>query len=195
MTNFLVKIKNLSIITIIASLVVGLVLLIKPNEALQFVSLFCGAIIILIGIGSWIYYFAKDSSPLLAISGTIELIVGIVICVKYKSIITIVLFVFGIFLIVSGVVDLISSVNAKKNGVIGWLLSLLMAVAIIVLGVVITVNPFSSVVLVTRLLGVGLLVYAIVDLIAFFQVKKVAKLKTVVDDDVVEVDISQEDIE
>jgi uncharacterized membrane protein HdeD (DUF308 family) len=70
-----------------------------------------------------------------------------------------------------------------------------MAVAIIVLGVVITVNPFSSVVLVTRLLGVGLLVYAIVDLIAFFQVKKVAKLKTVVDDEVVEVDISQEDIE
>lgn len=195
MTNFLIKLKHLSIITVLASLIIGVVLIVKPNEALQIVSLILGVTIILLGIGSWIYYFAKDNFVFLAIMGTLALITGIIICVKYKSIITILLLIFGIFLIISGVIDLISAIDAKKKGVSGWAVSLVMAIAVVVLGLIVAANPFSSMVLVTRLLGVALLVYAIMDIIAFFQVKRAAALNTVVDKNVTEINITQDDIE
>ena len=77
MTDILVKIKNLSIITIIASLIIGLVLIIRPGETLQIVSLICGVSVILLGIAAWIIYFVKDNSMFMAVLGTISLIADV----------------------------------------------------------------------------------------------------------------------
>lgn len=195
MNGFLMKIKNLSLITIIASVIIGMVLLIRPDEALQFVSLVCGITVLLLGIGCWVTYFAKNNSIFMAVVGTLALIVGIVVCVKYKSIISILLFIFGIFLIISGVIDFISAIDAKRNDMSSWVVSLVMALAIVVAGIVITVNPFSSIVFVTRLLGGALIVYAVMDLICLVQIRKIAKLTMVNDPDVDEVDITGNDIE
>lgn len=195
MTDILVKIKNLSIITIITSLVIGLVLIIKPGETLQVVSLICGVSLILLGAAAWINYFVKDNAMFMAVLGTISLIAGIIVCVKYKSIITIMLLLFGAFLIVSGVIDLLSAVKAKKIGGAGWKVSIAMSAVMIIAGIIVTVNPFTSMEMITRFLGVGLLFYAVMDLIAFFQIKKIAGLETVVDKNVTEINITQDDIE
>lgn len=195
MTDILVKIKNLSIITIITSLVIGLVLIIKPGETLQVVSLICGVSLILLGAAAWINYFVKDNAMFMAVLGTISLIAGIIVCVKYKSIITIMLLLFGAFLIVSGVIDLLSAVKAKKIGGAGWKVSIVMSAVMIIAGIIVTVNPFTSMEMITRFLGVGLLFYAVMDLIAFFQIKKIAGLETVVDKNVTEINITQDDIE
>lgn len=195
MTDILVKIKNLSIITIVASLVIGLVLIIKPGETLQVVSLICGVSLILLGVVAWISYFVKDNAMFMAVLGTISLIAGIIVCVKYKSIITIMLLLFGAFLIVSGVIDLLSAVKAKKIGGAGWKVSIAMSAVMIIAGIIVTVNPFTSMEMITRFLGVGLLFYAVMDLIAFFQIKKIAGLETVVDKNVTEINITQDDIE
>lgn len=195
MNKFLVKIKNLSLITIVASVIIGLVLLIKPDEALQFVSLICGLTILILGIGCWVTYFAKNNSVFMAVVGTLSLIVGIFVCVKYKAIISFMLFIFGIFLVISGIIDLLSAVDAKRNDMKSWIISLIMSLAIIVMGIIVTVDPFSSMVLVTRLLGAALMAYAVLDLIALLQVKKIATLETVNDPDVDEVNISGDDIE
>ena len=195
MTDILVKIKNLSIITIIASLIICLVLIIRPGETLQIVSLICGVSVILLGIAAWIIYFVKDNSMFMAVLGTISLIAGIIVCVKYKSIITIVLILFGAFLIVSGVIDLLSAIKAKKIGGAGWKVSLAMSGAMIIVGIVVTVNPFTSMEMITRFLGIGLICYAVMDLIAYFQIKRVAGLETVVDKNITEINITKDDIE
>ena len=195
MTNILAKLKNLSIITIVASFVIGFVLVIKPSETLQFVSLLTGATMILLGIGAWIYYFVKDKAMFMAVLGSIAIMIGIIVCVKYKSIISFMLILFGGFLIVSGIVDLISAIDVKKSGVFGWLVPVIMSLAIIVVGIIIIVNPFGSIELITRILGAGLLAYAVMDLIAFVQIRRVVALKTVVDKDVTEIDITHDDIE
>ena len=195
MTNILIKIKNLSIITIITSFVIGIVLIIKPGETLQVVSLICGISLILLGAAAWISYFVKDNSMFMAVLGTISLIAGIIVCVKYKSIITIMLLLFGAFLIVSGVIDLLSAVKAKKVGGSGWKVSMVMSALMIIAGIIVTVNPFTSMEMITRFLGAGLLFYAVMDLIAFFQIKQIVGLETVVDKNVTEINITQDDIE
>ena len=195
MTNVLAKIKNLSIITIVASIVIGLVLVIKPGETLQVVSLIAGATIILLGVGAWITFFVKEKATFMAILGTIAIVSGIIICAEYKSIISFALIIFGGFLIVSGIIDLISAVEVKRIGIFGWIVPVIMSLLIIAVGVLIIINPFKSIEIITRILGIGLLVYAVMDIIAYFQIRKVIKLKTVVDKDVTEIDVTPEDIE
>lgn len=175
MKDLLVKIKNLSIVTIVASFVMGLVLVIWPNQSISIVSIITGATMIVLGVVSWISYFAKEKSVLLASAGTVSLIVGIIVCVKYQSIIAILLFLFGIFITLSGAVDLITSFYSKASGLGSWGISSLLSVAVLIFGIVIMVNPTKTSTALVRLVGIGLLVYAIVDLVTFIQVKKAAK--------------------
>ena len=175
MREFFGKIKNLSIITIIASAVMGIVLLARPGETLYVVSMICGITMIALGVGALISYLVKDRNMLLIILAVISVIMGIIVCVKYKSIVSILLFLFGLFILISGIVDLITSIDVKRYGFGDWIVSFLMSLVTTVLGLLIVVNPFSSSLAVIRLLGISLLVYAVLDLIAFIQVKKVAK--------------------
>ena len=62
MKDLLIKIKNFSIITIIASFVIGLVLLIWPYESITAVSILTGVTTILLGVTAWISYFASAST-------------------------------------------------------------------------------------------------------------------------------------
>ena len=165
MKDLLIKIKNFSIITIIASFVIGLVLLIWPNESITAVSILTGVTAILLGVTAWISYFAKEKSIVLATAGTVCIIIGVIICVKYQSIIAILLFLFGIFITISGAVDLITSFYSRAGGLGTWVVSTVLSVAVLILGVVIMVNPLHTSQALVRL----------VDLVTFIQVKRVAK--------------------
>lgn len=169
------KLKNLSLITIAAGLITGILLLFQPDETVQFVSMLCGITVIMLGVGAWISYFTKVKSTILAILGSLAIIAGIILCIKYKSIISVVLFLFGIFVLISGIVDFISAIDAKRNDLKSWLLSLIMAGASIILGLLVVVNPFGSMLVLTKMLGVALIIYAVMDLIAFIQMKKIIK--------------------
>lgn len=169
------KLKNLSLITIAAGLITGILLLFQPDETVQFVSMLCGITVIMLGVGAWISYFTKVKSTILAILGSLAIIAGIILCIKYKSIISVVLFLFGIFVLISGIVDFISAIDAKRNDLKSWILSLIMAGASIILGLLVVVNPFGSMLVLTKMLGVALIIYAVMDLIAFIQMKKIIK--------------------
>ena len=163
MKDLLIKIKNFSIITIIASFVIGLVLLIWPNESITAVSILTGVTTILLGVTAWISYFAKEKSIILATAGTVCIIIGVIICVKYQSIIAILLFLFGIFITISGAVDLITSFYSKAGGLGTWGVSTVLSLAVLILGVVIMVNPLHTSQALVRLV------------VTFIQVKRVAK--------------------
>lgn len=190
MREIFIKLKNLSVITIIVSLLIGAVLLIKPDESLKLVSLLCGITVIVLGIAALFSYFTKYKTAVLAVLGTVSIIGGIIISVKYQAIMSVIIFIFGLFILLSGIVDFFSAIDSRKSDISSWIVSLVLAVVTIVFGLVIMVNPFSSVVVMTRILGVGLIVYAVMDLISFIQIKKIAKiaLSPEIDADATEVD-------
>lgn len=175
MREFLIKIKNLSLITIAAGFIIGIVLLVRPDETVQFISILCGVTVIMLGIGAWISYFTKFKSTILAILGTLAVIAGIILCVRYRSIVSAVIFLFGVFVLVGGIVDLISAIDAKRNNLKSWIVSVIMSAVTIILGLIVIINPFDSVMVLTQLLGAGLIVYAVMDLISFIQIRKIVK--------------------
>lgn len=175
MREILIKIKNLSLITIAAGFIIGIVLLVRPDESVQFISILCGVTVIMLGIGAWISYFTKFKSIILAILGTLAIIAGIILCVRYRSIVSAVIFLFGVFVLVGGIVDLFSAIDAKRNDLKSWIVSIIMSAVTIILGLIVIINPFDSVMVLTQLLGAGLIVYAVMDLISFIQIRKIVK--------------------
>lgn len=175
MREILIKIKNLSLITIAAGFIIGIVLLVRPDESVQFISILCGVTVIMLGIGAWISYFTKFKSIILAILGTLAIIAGIILCVRYRSIVSAVIFLFGVFVLVGGIVDLFSAIDAKRNDLKSWIVSVIMSAVTIILGLIVIINPFDSVMVLTQLLGAGLIVYAVMDLISFIQIRKIVK--------------------
>ena len=99
MREILIRIKNLSLISIAAGFILGIILLVRPDESVEFISILCGVTVIMLGVGAWISYFTKFRSTFLAILGTLAVVAGIILCVKYRSIISAVLFLFGISLL------------------------------------------------------------------------------------------------
>lgn len=195
MKNIAVYLKQLSLITMIAGVIAGIVLIAKPVESVQFICIIFGTVIIFLGAGSLLLYFTKLKFTFIAVLGVLMMIAGAVVCVKYQQLISAVIFLFGLFVTISGTVDFFSALDAKKNNLKTWIFSLVMSIGVIIMGVIVLINPFDSAVLLTRLLGVSLLVYAMLDLITFIQVNKISKLKTINIKDVDEININSDDIE
>lgn len=195
MRNVAVYLKNLSVITMIAGLITGIILIAKPEQSVQFICIIFGAVLILLGIGSVISYFTKLKFTFLAVIGVILVIIGVMVCIRYERLVSAVIFLFGLFVTISGIVDFISALDARKNNLKSWIFSIVMSVGVTILGIVVLVNPFDSAILLTRLLGLSLIIYAMLDLITLIQVRKIFKLKTVKLDGVDEINIDREDIE
>lgn len=195
MIKFISKIKNISIVTIIASIIIGTTLLIAPETAMTIVSIGFGVMLIALGVVAWINFFTKNKSTFMTILGSISIVAGAIVCARYKEIIAIFLTLFGGFLIISGIIDLVSALNVKSVFSVGWLFSLFMSVAIIVLGAIVVVNPFDSAVVGAMLLGISLLVYAVLDIMMLIQVKKSVGLKEIKDKTVEEINVTVDDIE
>lgn len=195
MRNVAVYLKNLSLITMIAGLITGIILIAKPEQSVQFICIIFGAVLILLGIGSVISYFTKLKLTFLAVIGVILVIIGVMVCIRYERLVSAVIFLFGLFVTISGIVDFVSALDARKNNLKSWIFSIVMSVGVTILGIVVLVNPFDSAILLTRLLGLSLIIYAMLDLITLIQVRKIFKLKTVKLDGVDEINIDREDIE
>lgn len=195
MRNVAVYLKNLSLITMIAGLITGIILIAKPEQSVQFICIIFGAVLILLGIGSVISYFTKLKLTFLAVIGVILVIIGVMVCIRYDRLVSAVIFLFGLFVTISGIVDFVSALDARKNNLKSWIFSIVMSVGVTILGIIVLVNPFDSAILLTRLLGLSLIIYAMLDLITLIQVRKIFKLKTVKLDGVDEINIDREDIE
>ena len=78
-------------------------------------------------------------------------------------------------LLVGGVTDLVTSAYVAISRHRSWILTVLLSVASIGLGIAAISNPFDTQNKLLQVLGAGLLVFALVDLISYIQIKVIAK--------------------
>lgn len=176
MRKILTEIKKYSIIVIIITAVLGVLLIAIPDKMLAYTALFIGGAFTACGVFALISYISSDTkSKLTLVLGLISAISGIIICIAYRHIMAIIVFFIGIFLLVGGIIDFVNSIYVAASRHRSWLLTVALAIASIVLGIVSIINPFDTQTKVVQFVGIGLVVFAVTDLIAFIQVKKVAE--------------------
>lgn len=175
MRKFLTALKKYSLIVIAATAVLGVLLIAFPDVMLTYAALFVGISFIACGLFGIIGYAVKKDSVFALILGIIALVSGIIICLAYKQIMTVMVFLLGILLLVGGVTDLVTSAYVAISRHRSWILTVLLSVASIALGVAAISNPFDTQNKLLQVLGAGLLVFALVDLISYIQIRVIAK--------------------
>lgn len=175
MRKILSAVKKYSIIFFIAAAVIGVLLIAFPEFMLAYAALFIGISFIVCGLFGIISYIVKKDSVFALILGIIAAISGLIICLAYQQIMTVIVFLLGIILLVGGVTDLVTSAYVAISRHRSWILTVLLSVASIALGVMAISNPFDTQNKLIQVVGVGLIIFAIVDLISYIQIKVIEK--------------------
>ena len=108
---------------------------------------------------------SDESSDGLA-TGIVLLLLAVFIVIKSEFVISIIPFVLGFMITVKGVVGVQSAINLKRFGYGSFKGSLIAAVLVMAFGIVMMMNPFSTVKVLFTMIGIGLLVSGVVDIAA-----------------------------
>lgn len=164
------KIFNASVITSVIILVLGIFLFIQPDTIIHMISIILGGIILIPGITSLIDYFKNKYQPSL-ISGVITIIIGMILIVNTKLVASILPFILGIYFIVNGINRLQYALQLKKQ-TIPYSTSLVFSILIIICGILFIVNPFGGALVITKVMGIFMILYAVLDLSNTIYIKK-----------------------
>ena len=175
MIQFLKGLKKFSISTMIVSAILGVLFIAFPDKCIQYTSLFVGVALIVVGIVSFVTYVMDKDSVLPLILGIFAFITGIVICVKYRQIISFVVVIFGIFILASGIVDLVASIRSFAFlRLSGWF-TLVLSIVTIIFGIVAITKSSDLTDSIVRFIGAALIIYSVLDLTSYLQVNAMSK--------------------
>ncbi len=173
--NILEKLKQFSLVTIVIGFLSGVLFIAFPDKCIKYISITVGVAMIALAISGIVSYLIKKGSVFSLVGGVLLGLIGIIICIKYEQVISLIVAVIGLFVMSAGITNLITGFKViKRTVVMGWV-TLLMACVTIVFGFVALTNSSAVSESLVRLIGVGLIIYAVIDLIAYFEVRSLVK--------------------
>lgn len=143
-------------------ILLGIMLAAKPETIMSAIALILGIIFITIGILKIIDYFSngRKDNYIFAIA-VILIIIGIIITFCSDFIISAFRIIISIWIIYSGIMNLLTSIIWKDYKSRLWLATLILSIAIIIAGVYVLATPGALL----QTLGIIIIVYGIVDII------------------------------
>lgn len=164
------KIFNVSIITSVVILVLGIFLFIQPDTIIRMISIILGGIILIPGITSLIDYFKNKYQPSL-VTGVVTIIIGLILIINTELVASILPFILGIYFIINGINRIQYALQLKKQQ-INYSTSLVFSILIIICGILFIINPFGGALVITKVMGIFMVMYAVLDLANSIVIKK-----------------------
>lgn len=148
-------------------ILLGIVALVIPEAMERLLGFLIGVVLIIAGAVSMISYLLRDAHQNYYhndfLHGLLGILLGIVVLYKVEIIISLVPFLLGTLVLVSGLSKLQDVIDLKRLEYGNWIVMLVLAIINIVLGLVLIFNPMAAASLLFRLLGVGLIFSGITD--------------------------------
>lgn len=162
-----------SIISSISLIAFGALLIVQSEATIITISYIIGAILIALGVIAGLRFFkSKDTkNDLDIIYGVVCIILGIVVIKNPEAIASIIPFIIGFVIIVNSATKLQYSLELKREKNKLWLSTMLLSIIMLVCGIVLIFNPFKGAVLLTRVVGIFIVIYAVLDIISTIVIK------------------------
>lgn len=145
----------------------GIVALVIPETMERLLGFLIGVVLIVAGAVSMISYLLRDAHQNYYhndfLHGLLGILLGIVVLYKVDIIISLVPFLLGTLVLVSGLSKLQDVIDLKRLEYGNWIFMLVLAVINIILGLVLIFNPMAAAALLFRLMGIGLIFSGITD--------------------------------
>lgn len=180
MKDMLRKMFTLSIFSSIILIVIGLLLFLKPDGALKTLAYVIGGLILVFGIFG-VARFSKSEKKGLnfdLVYAILSFIAGLIIIVNYETLMSIIPIVLGIWIIINSAIKIQYSFYIKSDNSKKWVATLVMSLITLICGMILLFNPFEIVKTVTRVVGLFIIIYAVIDLIESFMLKTKNNVKT-----------------
>lgn len=148
-------------------ILLGIVALVIPETMERLLGFLIGVVLIIAGAVSMISYLLRDAHQNYYhndfLHGLLGILLGIVVLYKVEIIISLVPFLLGTLVLVSGLSKLQDVIDLKRLEYGNWIFMLVLAIINVVLGLILIFNPMAVAELLFRLLGVGLIFSGITD--------------------------------
>lgn len=176
MEKYIKKLSQTITMTSIGLIIIGILLILKPESTLTLISYVLGAVCLFIGAMNIIKYFTSKDKDLMdfgLILGSGSIITGFIFIFIPEFIASIVPFILGITIFSNSVIRLQFSLNLRRYQNTSWLHSFIIALIGLVFGIILFFNPFKGAVIMTQIIGGIMILYAISDIIEFRSMNKV----------------------
>lgn len=176
MEKYMKKMSQLSTITSIIFIVIGLFLIVKPETTLSLISYVLGIVILVNGIITLIRYYSNRGENSLfdfgLVFGIIEIIIAVIFISSPAAIASIIPLILGIWMFINGIFKLQVALNLKSLNSSSWIYSTVISCLSILLGLVLILNPFEGAIVITQIIGGFLVGYAVLDFLESRTIKK-----------------------
>ena len=151
----------------------GVVLTFKPGNSVHVIAVIFGIWLLILGVVRLIQAIGDRGERFgLIVVGLLSIFIALLLMRHTTTTIDVVGFVIGVFWTIGGVAQLFSGFGAEDG--VDWWLVLLGAISTVI-GVLCLVYPSLSLSIICVIIGIGMIVYGIVELVASLQLRKLAK--------------------
>lgn len=175
------KAVNSYILRALCALLVGILLVMRPEEVTTMLVQIIGGLFLLSGVVSVVYYFVIRHSdtdvvkPVFPVVGLGSVLFGLLLAVSPGFFVRWLMLVVGLLMVIAGINQLWNMFRLRKLIPFRWYM-LLTTLVIIALGVLAITKPMESASLPTLLLGVNCILYGISELVNGVRWRKYEKM-------------------
>lgn len=192
MQEIIKKVYKTSFISSLIFFVFGLLLIFQTEGVIKSISIFIGSILLVIGVVLIIYYFRNRTFSFFSSAGLLygvfSAVAGIIIIVNTKIFATIIPVLTGIWMIINSVNKIQIAMELRDNKISSWLVSFIFAIIILICGSIMVINPFRGAVLLSKTVGILIVIYSLLDIAdsVFIKVKTKKEPNKIIEAQVVE---------
>jgi len=155
----------------VITLVFGVVLTFKPGKSVHTIAVILGIWLLILGIVRLIEAIGAAGERVgLLVVGLLAILIALLLLHHTTTTVAVLGFTIGIFWTIGGVAELIHGFSAN-NGRVSWAAVLLGLIATII-GVLCLVYPSLSLSIICVIVGIGMIIYGIVELLMSFQIRQ-----------------------
>ena len=171
MFDLLRRIRLNFVLTAILTLILGILLITSPGTAMRTVFLLVGWTLVISGAASLLTALLSRGQPVGQgdlVLGLVQVATGLVVLMRPGFLMSLAGIVVGFVLLIHGIHDI---QNAREHKALGydWKLSMGVGIAAVVMGVIVMINPFSTMETLLRIAGIFLLVDGVADLLMVWR--------------------------
>lgn len=163
------NVKNIYVGMIACFILGGVILLMCPQVGLEVLCKICGVFLAVYGLAKISSYFTKDLFQLAFQFdfglGVVLVILGMVMVFRTNHFVGFLAFAIGIFMLVDAALKVQTAIEAKRFGIEKWLWILITAILAGITGAVLLFNPFEATSIIVRIIGLGICLNGIMNLI------------------------------
>lgn len=147
----------------------GLFLFLKPEMTINSVSYILGGILIIIGFITFLRYILNNDKVIKSfdvdlIYGIVGIIAGLVLILNPTAIATIIPFILGMWIVINSAIKLQYSLNLKQYENSNWKATFIIAIISLLWGIILIFNPFAGAVVITKIIGIFIMVYSFLEI-------------------------------